>query len=131
MKRVTEQEFKVMKKYFPHEIRFYVEVPKAENTMPKTRAKAKRARRKVATNGRGDLNKPVRTTGKPLASDENTKVYRVFQAARRHCSNNPVPRTELRTRVSREVGEPENIVCAHLSQLISRGCLAYDKGAAQ
>lgn len=117
MKQVTQQDFEVLKKYHPHEVRYYVEL-----TAP------------AKTNGRtGPVvgtkhNRRVQLTTKRYAYRPNSISDRVHKAAVKVLDNDPtalIGRVDLMKQVGRRTGLARPKIKSAVSSMLEHGLLRY------
>lgn len=146
MRQVTKEEFEVLTRFHPGEIRYYVDVGRTLSSrhrgarvtvkrkpVTKKVAKKERTPRKAkAINGTGKgANKPVRFTGKAAGFTHLAKIgTKVDEEVRRLFANDPVKimgRSDLAQTVVLASGLTIDQVDPVISDLIARGVLAYRK----
>lgn len=146
MRQVTKEEFEVLTRFHPGEIRYYVDVSKATGrrssakTVTKTRRKKRAKRtekqsRKSAINGTGrGFNKPVQliSSSKVDSYGAGTIVRAVGAAVVRSFEGDPARvwgRTDLVNHVTRETGLRIESVTPAASKLLQDGVIGYKEAA--
>lgn len=149
MRQVTKEEFEILTRFHPGEIRYYVDIGRATNrtkgakvnvkrkpqTRKKKASKKKSAKKSGVVNGTGHgLNQPVRYTGKEAGyMTSSTISIEVEKQVKEVFAGDPtriIGRSDLTKIIDKRSDLSMEQINPVISDLLSRGVIAYKKSAA-